>query len=88
MLQRVDTSGPVAVEGLTLNLVARSHARTFGPAGAHLFHLRARPTHVEVLGRDGSRRVLRIPDLERTALLVILGTTLACVAGTRVRRRR
>lgn len=88
-VRRIDaTTGPVAVGGRTINLVSRSEARTLGPGGAHLFHLRARPTHVEVLDPDGTRHVMRVPDLERTAMLAIVGAAVACVVGIRARRRR
>ena len=88
-VRRIDaTTGPVAVGGRTINLVSRSEARTLGPGGARVFHVRAWPTHVEVLERDGSRHVVRVPDLERAVMLAIVGAAVACVVGTRAMRRR
>jgi len=51
------TYGPVAVDGRTLTLVARTHRWR----GRHVW---TRPTHLEVLDEDGKREVVRIRDTE------------------------
>lgn len=89
VLHRVEsTTGPVAVAGRTLTLVSRTRALRLGGDRWGWFHIRSRPSHVEVLERDGARRVVRIHDLHRLATAAILAVATACVVGTRGRRNR
>jgi hypothetical protein len=87
-LQHFETStGPVAVGGRTISLVARTRTLRVGASGATLFHVRARPSHVEVLEGDGRRHVVAIHDLQRIVTAAIVAGAAACVVGTRMTRR-
>jgi hypothetical protein len=87
-LQRGETTiGPVAVDGQTITLVARTRAVHLGTRGRGALHVRARPTHVEVLDGDGRRRVVRIHDIERTLMAAIGVAGAVLVLATRAYRR-
>jgi hypothetical protein len=77
------TTGPVAVGGRTITLVARTSRRSIGS----LFSERVRPTHIEILDRDGRRRVVHVRDYQRLATAVVAGVAAACVIGARVTKR-
>ncbi len=83
MVQRGETTvGPVAVDGRTITLVARtSGVRVRGGPLAAL-GVRARPTHVEVLDEQGRRQVVRIRDVEAGLIcgIVVAGTVGALMA--------
>jgi hypothetical protein len=81
-VQRGETTiGPVAVEGRTITLVARTRALHIGGDERGALHVRARPTHVEVLDEDGRRHEMRIRDVEAAliATIAVAGIALACV---------
>jgi hypothetical protein len=88
VLQRFESAaGPVAVGGRTINLMTRSRALTVGSPNGQLFHVRSRPTHVEVLEEDGRRYVVAVRDLQRVITSAIMATAAICVVGSRLSRR-
>jgi hypothetical protein len=88
MLQRGETTvGPVAVDGRTITMVARTRALHLGGAGRGALHVRARPVHVEVLDGDGRREVVRIHDLERALMAAIGVAGAVLVLGVRAARK-
>ena len=77
LLQRNETTiGPVAVDGRTITLVARTRAVRVGGRDVGALGVRARPTHVEILDADGRHSVVRIRDVQWAAMASI------AVAGT------
>ena len=88
LVQRGASSiGPVAVDGRTITLVARTRAVRVGKGTWGSIHMRARPDHVEVLDRDGRHHVVRIPDIEGMLITAIALTTAGFVIGLRAFRR-
>ena len=88
-VQRGETTvGPVAVNGRTLTLVARTRAVHIGNDAHGALHVQARPTHVEVLDGDGRREVVRIRNIETPILIAIAIGGLACASVVRVLTRR
>ncbi len=88
MLQRGESAaGPVAVDGRTITLVARTRVVRVGRGPAGALHVLARPAHVEVLDAHGRREVVRIRDVERVlmATIAVLGTGYA--VGVRALRK-
>jgi len=88
--QSVDTTvGPLAFDGRTITLVARTRAMHVGDDGRGALHVRSRPRHVEVLDVDGRHKVLAVHDVERTLVrtIAIAGLAAAFVIRT-VRTRR
>jgi hypothetical protein len=99
MLRRRETTvGPVALDGRTITLVARTTAVHLG---AHLpaahspggrspgaFYVRARPAHVEVLDGDGHRQVIPVRDVEYIVVSAITIVGLAAACALRVIRNR
>ncbi len=81
------TIGPVAVDGRTITLVARTRALHLGALGRGALHVRARPAHVEVLDGDGRREVVPIRDIERTVLAAIGVVGAAVVIAARAVRK-
>lgn len=82
--RRRTTTGPVAVDGRTITLVATTRAVHVGRgARALALHVRARPHHVEVLHHDGRRDVVRIRDVEGTLVTVIALAGAAWLVATR-----
>jgi hypothetical protein len=89
-VQRGETTvGPVAVEGRTIMLVARTRALHIGGDERGALHVRARPTHVEVLDEDGRRHEMRIRDVEGAliAAIAVAGVAGACLGRLLARRR-
>ena len=88
-LQRAETSvGPVAIDGRTITFVARTRAIRFGHGDrAGAVHVRARPTHVEVLNQDGRHEVVRIHDVERAVMTAIAVGGLTCALAVRALRK-
>lgn len=82
------TFGPVAVDGRTITLVARTRAFHLGRGASGALGLRARPTHVEVLDADGRRKVVRIRDIESGAIIAIALASAGYVLAVRALRRR
>jgi hypothetical protein len=82
------TVGPVAVDGRTITLVARTRAVHLGRRGSGAFGLRARPTHIEILDADGRRQVVQIRDIESGAIIAIALASVGYVLGVRALRRR
>ncbi len=72
------TAGPVAIDGHTITLVARTSTVRVGEGGRRALHIRSQPTAVEVLHTDGRHEVVRIRDVERAALVA---SGLATVIG-------
>jgi len=86
-LQRSETTiGPVAHEGRTITLVARTTAMHLGDDGRGALGVYARPAHVEVLEEDGRRHIVRVPDIERALLTAIALATAASIYVLRLRR--
>jgi len=89
LLQRAEsTVGPVAVDGRTITLVARTTVVHLGSDERGALHLRARPLHVEVLERDGKRHIVRIRDRERALIAAIAIGGGACAFALRITRTR
>ena len=89
MVQRGEsTVGPVAVDGRTITLVARTRAVHLGRGGTGALGMRARPTHVEILDADGRHHVMRIRDIESAAIIAIALASVGYVIGVRALRRR
>jgi hypothetical protein len=83
------TIGPVAVDGQTITLVARTRAIRIGNRGFGALGVRARPTHVEILDADGRHQVVRIRDVEFGVLAAIALTGTGYVlAGQALRKAR
>jgi hypothetical protein len=89
MVQRGEsTVGPVAVDGRTITLVARTRAFHLGRGRVGALGMRAVPTHVEVLDEDGRRQVVRIRDIEGAVIAAIMLAGAGYVLGVRALRRR
>ncbi len=89
MVQRGEsTVGPVAVDGRTITLVARTRVVRLGRRGSGALGLRACPTHVEILDADGRRQVVRIRDIESGAIIAIALVSVGYVLGVRALRKR
>jgi hypothetical protein len=87
--QSVDTTvGPLAFDGRTITLVARTRALHVGDDGRGVLHVRSRPRHVEVLDVDGRRKVLVVHDVERMLVLAITIAGLAAAFAIRTVRTR
>jgi hypothetical protein len=86
--RREATAGPVAVDGRTITLVARTRAIHLGRGGSGALGLRAHPSHVEILDADGRRQVVRIRDIESGAIIAIALASVGYVLGVRALRRR
>ncbi|HEV7526162.1 MAG TPA: hypothetical protein VGP92_14415 [Acidimicrobiia bacterium] len=72
VLQRGETTiGPLAFDGRTLTLVARTTAIHLGSDERGALHIRSRPAHVEVLDVDGRRHVVQIRDIEQVLITAI-----------------
>ena len=88
LLRKTDTTtGPVAVEGHTISLVARTSGIELGGDPPKVFAVWSRPAHVEVLDADGARHLLPVRDVQLITMATIAGLTAACVVATRVARR-
>jgi len=88
MVQRSETTvGPVAVDGRTITLVARTRAVRVGNGNYGAVHVRARPTHVEVLDEDGRRSVVRIRDVESWLLTTVAMASVGYVIALRALRK-
>lgn len=88
--QAETVAGPVAIDGRTLTLVARTSIVRLGRRPGLALGGWARPAHVEVLDRDGRRRVVRIHDVEAilTAAIALTGATYVLAARAIKRARR
>jgi hypothetical protein len=87
--QSVDTTvGPLAFDGRTITLVARTRAMHVGDDGRGALHVRSRPRHVEVLDVDGRRKVVAVHDVERMLVLAITFAGLAAAFAIRTVRTR
>ena len=96
-LQHVEaTTGPVAVGGRTISLVARTTTVTFGRSAREIA-VWSRPHHVEILDRGGQREVVRVRDAQVIGAVfaepVTAGdqvsiTATACLATANRQRRR
>ena len=88
MVQRSETTiGPVAVDGRTITLVARTRAVRVGGRAADALHVWARPSHVEVLDEDGRHHVVRIHDIERAVIMAVILGAAGYILGIRALRR-
>jgi hypothetical protein len=86
VLHRTESSSaPLATHGRTITLVARTRAMHIATASGAALHVRARPSHVEVLDEHGRHEVVRIRDIEGTLMVVIVAAGIigAVVAWTR-----
>ena len=82
------TIGPVAVDGHTLTLVARTRAVHVGGDGRGALHIWSRPAHVEVLDADGRRQVVPIHDVQRALMMTIALGAIGVAAAVRIARAR
>jgi len=88
MLRRRETTvGPVALDGRTITLVARTTAVHLGDTFGGL-HVRARPAHVEVLEANGQRQVIPVRDVEHVLVTAITIAGLVGACALRVIRNR
>ena len=88
VLQRGETTtGPVAVGGRTITLVARTTAVHLGGDSRGALHIRSRPMHVEVLDEDGQRHVVRVRDVEHTLVRAIAIGAVAVAYALRTIRK-
>ena|SRR5665213_2838159 len=87
LLQTGETTiGPLAFDGRTITLVARTTALHIGDDARGALHVRSRPRHVEVLDEDGHRHVVSIRDVERMLMLGIGVVTVAATHAVRTLR--
>ena len=93
MLRRRETTvGPVALDGRTITLVARTTAVHLGGAvgvrSPGVRYVRARPAHVEVLEANGQRQVIPVRDVEYILVTAITIAGLVGACALRVIRNR
>jgi hypothetical protein len=89
LLQTGETTiGPLAFDGRTITLVARTTALHVGDDGRGALAIRSRPRHVEVLDEDGRREVLPVRDVEGTFLVAIAIAAVAATCVVRALRTR
>ena len=80
-VQHVETTtGPVAVGGRTINLVARTTSLTLGPSRRALGTW-SRPVHVEILDADGRRQIVPVRDYQLVTGIALVAVTVAGLAG-------
>jgi hypothetical protein len=95
VLHREETTiGPVASDGRTITLVARTTAVHIGGDARGALHVRSRPLLVEVLDENGNRHEVHIRNVENAliAAIAIGGLASACalraLRESRTRKRR
>ncbi len=95
VLHRGETAiGPLASDGRTITLVARTTAVRMGGDARGALHVRSRPLLVEVLDENGQRQVVHIRDHEHALIAAIavggLASTwaLRALRESRTRKRR
>ncbi len=82
------TVGPIAVDGRTITLVARTRAIHVGDETRAVLYVRARPHHVEVLGEDGRRQIVAVRDIEYVAMAgITIGAIIVASALRAIRPR-
>jgi hypothetical protein len=81
------TVGTVAVDGRTMTFVARTRAFHLGRGSRGALHVRARPTHIEVLDEDGRHQIVRIRDVEHTVIGAIILAGAGFTLGMRALRK-
>ncbi len=81
------TTGPVALDGRTITLAARTRVVRLGGRHGAALHVRSRPVHVEVLDEHGNREVVRIRDVHGVIVKAIGAATIAYVVAARAARR-
>ncbi len=80
-MQHVETTtGPVAVGGRTINLVARTTSFTLGSSPRALGTW-SRPVHVEILDADGRRQIVPVRDYQLVAGIALVCLTVAGLIG-------
>ena len=72
------TTGPVAVGGRTISLVARSTTLTLGRTQREVATW-SRPHHIEILDQGGQREVVRVRDAQMIGAALV---AFAMAAGT------
>jgi hypothetical protein len=88
MVQRGETTiGPVAVDGRTITLVAKTRTVHWRGRTGNALHVWARPAHVEVLDEEGRREVVRIHDVERAVMMAVVLGAAGYILATRALRR-
>jgi hypothetical protein len=80
-------TGPLAVGGRTITLVARTRALAVQSRNGGAFAVRVRPAHVEVLDDDGTQRIVRVPDVEGALIAGIIAAGVIGAAAARLWRR-
>jgi hypothetical protein len=88
-IQHVDTTtGPVAVGGRTITLVARTTALTSGSEPERVVGAWSRPRHLEILDASGRREIVKVRDLHVLATAVIAGVATTCILAAKFARGR
>ena len=87
-VQRGETTvGPLALNGRTITLVARTTAVHVGSDARGALRVRSRPAHVEVLDEDGQRHVVHIRNVEQALIAAIAIAGIATSWALRFIRR-
>ena len=82
------TIGPVASDGRTITLVARTTAVHIGGDARGAWRVRSRPLLVEVLDEHGQRHVVHIRDVEHALIAAVAISGLASTCALRALRER
>ena len=82
------TEGPVAVDGRTINLVARTTTLTLGGATARPLGTWSRPVYVEILDGEGRRQVVKLRDRQALVATVVAGIATVLVLGAGLSQRK
>ena len=86
--ERTETTiGPLAFEGRTITLVARTTALHVGGDERAALHVRSRPSHVEVLDARGQRHVVHIRNVEQTLIATVTIGAIVCSWALRTFRK-
>jgi hypothetical protein len=86
--ERTETTiGPLAFDGRTITLVARTTAIQVGGDERAVLHVRSRPTQVEVLDAHGQRHVVQIRNIEQTLIAAVTIGAIVCSWALRTSRK-
>jgi hypothetical protein len=88
LVERTGSStAPIVVNGRTITLRARTFAVPVHIGDVHLWFVRARPDHVEILEPDGRHHTMRVHDVTNATRLAVAAGSFVCVIAARLRRR-
>ena len=87
MARHESVIGPLAVGGATVSLTARTTVRHMLAPNGGVFHVRARPTTIEMLDADGQRSIARVHDLQTLVQTALAGVALAAGIAHRLRKK-